>query len=101
MGLVRACGIEELAEGSAFKLERTPPIAVFRVGENYYAVDDTCTHAQSSLSEGYIEGETVECAFHGARFCLKTGKALSLPASKPLRAYPVKVEGSKIFVEIE
>src|SRR5216683_5413731 len=100
MAVVRVCGIEELADGSAVKVERTPPIAVFRVGASYYAVDDTCTHAQSSLSEGYIEGEAVECAFHGARFCLKTGKALSLPASKALRTYPIKVEGGDILVEV-
>ena len=101
MALVRVCGLAELANGTAIKLERTLPIAVFRVGDNYYAVDDTCTHAQSSLSEGYIEGETVECAFHGAKFCLKTGKVLSMPASKPLNTYPVKMEGNEIFVEIE
>ena len=101
MALVRVCGIDELADGAAIKLERTPPIAVFRAGANYYAVDDTCTHAQSSLSEGYIDGEVVECAFHGAKFCLKTGKVLSLPASQPLRTYPVKIEGTDILVEVE
>ncbi|MDO8434168.1 MAG: bifunctional 3-phenylpropionate/cinnamic acid dioxygenase ferredoxin subunit [Candidatus Binatus sp.] len=101
MALIRVCGLDELADGAAIKLERTPPIAMFRVGDKYYAVDDTCTHAQSSLSEGYIEGDAVECAFHGARFCLRTGKVLMLPASKPLRTYPVKVEGNEIFVEIE
>jgi nitrite reductase/ring-hydroxylating ferredoxin subunit len=101
MALLRVCAIEELADGAAIKIERTPPIAVFRVGENYYAVDDTCTHAQSSLSEGYLEGDAVECVFHGARFCLRTGKVLSPPASKPLNTYPINLEGSEIFVEIE
>ena len=99
MAVVRVCGIEELADGSALKVERTPPIAVFRVGASYYAVDDTCTHAQSSLSDGYIDGDVVECAFHGAKFCVRTGKVLSLPATQPLKTFAVKVEDGSVFVD--
>jgi nitrite reductase/ring-hydroxylating ferredoxin subunit len=53
------------------------------------------------LSEGYVEGDEVVCALHEARFCLRTGRVLSPPATMPLRIYPVKIEGDDVMVEIE
>jgi nitrite reductase/ring-hydroxylating ferredoxin subunit len=101
MPLVRACNVDDLQSGSAIKLETNPPIAVFRVDDKFYATDDTCTHAHSSLSDGYLDGDVVECSFHSARFCVRTGAVLSLPATKPIRTYPVKVEGKEVFVEVD
>lgn len=101
MPFVKVCAVEDLKPGEAVKYAAARPVAVFRVGDDFYATDDTCTHAQSSLSEGYIEGDTVECAFHGARFCLRTGKVLMLPATQPLRTYPVKVDEGQVLVDIE
>ena len=101
MSLVKACKVEDLQPGQALKLDRTPPIALFRVEDRFYAIDDTCTHAQSSLSDGYIEGEVVECSFHSARFCLKTGAALSLPATKPVKSYPVRIEAGEVMIEVD
>ena len=87
--------------GPRGKSKEHNPIAVFHVGNEFFATDDTCTHAKFSLADGYIEGEEVVCALHEARFCLRTGRALSFPAVVPLRTYPVRVEGGEVFVEVE
>lgn len=76
-------------------------IAVFRVGDAFYAVDDTCTHAEASLSEGEVSGHEVECPRHGARFDLRTGEALCLPATRPVDTYPVRVEDGEVLVAVE
>ena len=62
------------------------------------AVDDTCTHAQISLADGFIEGRTVECWAHGARFDLATGQALTLPADPPLTTRRIEVHDGMIYV---
>ena len=77
------------------------PIAVYNIEGEFYATQDTCTHAESSLVEGDLYGDTVICALHGAEFNVKTGEALSFPATFPLRTFPVKVEGDHILVLVE
>lgn len=76
-------------------------IAVFHVNGEFFAIDDTCTHAQASLSAGDIVGNTVECPRHGAAFDVRTGEALSLPATKPVQTYPVRLEGDEILIAID
>lgn len=101
MALLRACRADELGPGEAFKLDIDPPVAVFRTEDgDLYALDDTCTHAVASLSEGFIEDDTVECPVHMAKFCLKTGKPTCPPATKPVATHPVVVEGDDIFVDV-
>jgi nitrite reductase/ring-hydroxylating ferredoxin subunit/predicted MFS family arabinose efflux permease len=65
----------------------------------HYAVDDTCTHEDASLSSGSLRGEFVKCPLHGSRFNVITGAVLDEPAEQDLRTYPVKIEGDAIFVE--
>ncbi|MCK6619070.1 MAG: non-heme iron oxygenase ferredoxin subunit [Calditrichaceae bacterium] len=78
------------------------PIAIFKLGDHYYAIDDTCSHDEASLSEGEIVEECqIECPMHGARFDIKTGKNLSFPAVVPVKSYPVKVENGVIYLELE
>ena len=101
MAWKKVCRTNEIAHGSALQIKGDNPIAVFHVGNEFFATDDTCTHAKFSLAEGYIEGEEVVCALHEARFCLRTGRVLSPPAFVPLRTYPVRVEGSEVFIKIE
>ena len=101
MAWKKVCVKSQIADQSALKIKGENPIAVFRVGEEFFATDDTCTHAKFSLSEGYIEGEEIVCALHEARFCLRTGRVLSPPATVALRTYAVKVEGDDILVEME
>lgn len=99
--LVRACRVDELPPGQAYVIEGENPIAVFNAGGTLFAIDDTCSHAKFSLSEGDIEGETVECVMHTSRFCLRTGRALTPPATRPVRTYTVVVEDGDIYVETD
>ena len=75
------------------------PIALFHVEGAYYAIDDVCTHDGGPLAEGsIIEGHVVECPRHGARFDIRTGAVLALPATAPVASYPVRIEGDEIKV---
>ena len=67
----------------------------------FYAVDDTCTHDDGPLAEGWLDGNAIECPRHGARFDVTTGKVLCLPAAVPIRSYPVQVDGDAITVNLE
>ena len=75
-------------------------IALVKTDEGVFAVDDTCTHEDASLTEGFVEEATIECPRHGAVFDLKSGKALSLPATADLGCYPVRLAGGKILIGI-
>jgi len=75
-------------------------LLIVHCDDGYYATDDTCTHAESSLAEGTLSGCVIECALHGARFDVKTGEVLALPAFVPLRTYPVTVSGDEIQVDV-
>jgi|TARA_B100001094_G_scaffold204731_1_gene198652 3-phenylpropionate/trans-cinnamate dioxygenase ferredoxin subunit len=76
-------------------------IALFNYGGEYYALDDMCSHAEASLSEGDVYDCKVECPLHGAEFDLKTGDAVTLPATKPVNKYKVNVEDGYIFLEMK
>lgn len=97
---MRACGADELPPGEAVLVDVEPPVAVFNVDGEFFATADTCTHERSSLADGYIDGDQVECAWHFAKFCLRTGKALSLPATRDLQTYRVRADDDGVFVDI-
>jgi 3-phenylpropionate/trans-cinnamate dioxygenase ferredoxin subunit len=67
----------------------------------FYAVDDTCTHEDASLSRGVLRGEWVKCPLHGSRFNVRTGEVAEEPAEVNLRTYPVKVEDGQVYVGLE
>jgi 3-phenylpropionate/trans-cinnamate dioxygenase ferredoxin subunit len=73
-------------------------VALFHVDGGYYAVDDICTHDGGELASGTIDGGVIECPRHGARFDIKTGDVLSLPAVVPVPTYAVRIEGDEIQV---
>ncbi len=73
-------------------------VAVFNVGGEYYAIEDVCTHDGGQLTGGVVEGDQVVCPRHGARFCIRTGAALTAPAYEPTAKFPVRVEGGVIQV---
>ncbi len=75
-------------------------IAVFHVDNQFFAVDDECTHAGGPLSEGSCDGAKVTCPWHGAEFDLKTGEALAAPAFDSVKAYKVTVEGDDVKIEL-
>jgi nitrite reductase/ring-hydroxylating ferredoxin subunit len=76
-------------------------IALFNLDGKFYATSDICTHAHAHLSEGYIDGETVECPLHQGLFHIPTGKPMSPPVTEALKTFPVKIEGDTVFVELE
>jgi len=98
---ITVCNRKDLPAGraAAFDVEGRR-IAVFHVGESYYALDDTCTHAGAPLCEGEVQGNKVVCPWHNAEFELTTGKALCPPASEGLTTYRVVVQGDDLQVEV-
>ena len=98
MTKVQVCRAEELSPGEARRVELDPPIAVYNVGGEFFATADTCSHAEASLADGWIEGDEVECPFHMARFCIRTGEVRSLPATEPVATFEVTVEDGVVFV---
>ncbi len=76
-------------------------IAIFDLGGNYYAIENTCPHRGGPLAEGEMDGEEVICPWHGARFNIKTGAVLAPPAPQGVKSFPVRVTGDDVEVEIE
>lgn len=73
-------------------------IAMFRIGDEVFAVSDRCSHAEASLAEGEVFDYEVECPRHGSEFDLRTGKPLSLPATKPVPTYEVAIEDGVVYL---
>jgi 3-phenylpropionate/trans-cinnamate dioxygenase ferredoxin subunit len=76
-------------------------VAMFRIGEEVYAIADRCSHAEASLAEGEVWDMTVECPRHGSEFDLRTGEPGALPATVPVPTYDVTVEDGKVYLELE
>ena len=76
------------------------PIAIYRIGDAFFATHNICTHEHALLSDGYLEGGCIECPIHQARFDVRTGAAITLPATEPVATYPVKVEEGRVLVEL-
>jgi len=99
---IRICSVHDIPEGSAKAFHvNGSAVAVYRSEGKFYASEDICSHEQEHLSEGWLEGEVIECPRHGAQFSLKTGEALSLPATEPIRIFEVKVEGEDVLMARE
>src|SRR5438477_3750291 len=98
---VRVARTDEIEEGTGkyFDVDGDP-VAIWHVDGNFYATTDVCAHEEASLSEGELDGEAVECPLHGARFNVRTGKVLALPAVTNIKTYPVRVVGTDVEVEI-
>ena len=100
-GFVRVCGVSELADPDKKLVvvgERT--VALFHVAGQFWATDDRCTHDGGQLVAGRLEGYTVICPRHGARFDVRTGEALSRPAFVDLAVHEVQVDGEDVLVRL-
>jgi 3-phenylpropionate/trans-cinnamate dioxygenase ferredoxin subunit len=97
----RVLGVSDLPEVGAVRVVIDGmPVAVVRDEEGHvHAIDDTCTHAEVSLSEGEVEDCTIECWLHGSRFDLLTGEPTGLPATVPVGVYAVTIEGDDVLVD--
>ena len=99
---IELCTTDEVAVGTALKVEKEGLVlAVFNVDGEFYVLDDLCTHGPGSLSEGYIEGDIVECNFHNGQFNIRTGAVVSPPCMVPIKTYPARVENGKVVIEVE
>ncbi|MFJ7152950.1 non-heme iron oxygenase ferredoxin subunit [Streptomyces sp. NPDC100445] len=101
MTFVRVCGLGELAEDTPKRVEIAgTPVSVVSTGGEVFAINDICSHANVSLSEGEVEDCQIECWLHGSAFDLRTGKPSGLPATRPVPVYPVKIEGDDVLVSL-
>lgn len=99
----KVCAVDELEPGTAQRFDvGGQRIALVRVGDEFYAVGDRCSHANVSLSEGDVHPEdcTLECWKHGSTFSLKTGEPTCLPATKPVPVYDVEVADGAVWVDL-
>ena len=103
MTTVRLCAVADMEPGSARRFDVDGHrIAVVRVGDDFYAIGDRCSHADVSLSEGDVLADDleIECWKHGSTFDLRTGEPQSLPATMPVPVYTVRVEGDDVYVDM-
>lgn len=102
MGKIIVGKVSEITPGKMQKVAVDGrEILVANINGSFYACDDTCTHAGASLSEGAIEGETITCSWHGAKFNCTTGKLEKFPAKiSDLKSYRTVVESDSVFVEV-
>jgi len=101
--VVRLCGRDEVEPGSARCFEvGAVKIALIRIEDEFYAISDTCSHEDYSLSEGEVltEEREIECWKHGSTFDLTTGEACSLPATKSVPVYAARIEGDDVLIEL-
>ncbi len=92
---------DDLPDGGSLTVDGDPAIAVFRVAGEFFATDDACTHENWSLGEdGELDGYEVVCCLHMAAFDVRTGAVTRLPATRPLRTYPVRVVDGEIWVDL-
>jgi 3-phenylpropionate/trans-cinnamate dioxygenase ferredoxin subunit len=100
---IRICAVDDIKPGKAIRVkigETAIAVVKTKAGE-IRALDDKCSHGEISLSEGFIDDETIECWAHGAKFSLATGEALTLPAFEPVAVYEVIIDNGDIFIEID
>jgi nitrite reductase/ring-hydroxylating ferredoxin subunit len=98
--LVELCPSADVAENAATKIEKDGLcLAVFNLAGKFFVTDDQCTHGPGSLSEGYIEGDVIECDFHNGAFNIRTGAVVTPPCMIPLRTYAVHMQDGKVFID--
>ncbi|HET6301701.1 non-heme iron oxygenase ferredoxin subunit [Microbacterium sp.] len=97
----RICSLSELVQDEArrFEVDGVAIAVVLDSNGEVHAIGDTCTHGDISLSEGFVDGDTLECWAHGSAFSLRTGKPLNLPAYEPVPVFQVTIDGDDVFVD--
>ena len=101
MTATRVCALSELEQDTARRVEvdGVPIALVLDSHGEVHAIGDTCTHGDISLSEGFVEGETLECWAHGSAFSLLTGRPLNLPAYEPVPVFVVQIDGDDVLID--
>ncbi len=101
-GWIRVAARGDLASGEVIGVDVAGhSIALYDCEEGLFATDNICTHAYACLSDGWLDGETIECPLHAARFDVRSGKVLDPPATEDLKTYPVRVVDGEIEVNLD
>lgn len=101
MAFVRACSLAALGQDEPIRVDLGGvDVAVVRHDGEVFAIDDECSHAAVPLSEGEVEGYTIECFLHGSCFDLRTGKPTGPPATEPVPVYAVRVDGDDVLIDV-
>ena len=96
--MIAVCPLRDLAPGAGVRVDSGVPIAVFNADGALYAIDDTCTHQDASLADGYLEDCSVECPLHASTFDLRTGRPSGPPAKTAVRTHAVEVRDGVVWV---
>ena len=97
--MIPVCPTTALPPGESTRVEAEEPIAVFNVDGDFYAIDDTCTHQDASLADGWLEGCAVECPLHASCFDVRTGEVSGPPAKTPVNTHRVLVADGMVYVQ--
>jgi nitrite reductase/ring-hydroxylating ferredoxin subunit len=99
---VRVAGVKQVAKGEMFAaVAGKRKIAVFHLDDgSWHATENVCTHAFAMLTDGWLEGDAIECPLHAGRFDVRTGKGLCAPIEDDLATYPVRIDGSDVMVAV-
>ena len=100
--LTRLCSLSELSDNKPLRVELAElDVAVVKAGEQVFAIEDVCSHADFPLSDGEVTGCTLECVLHGSRFDLRTGRPTGPPATRPVPVYPITVTDGEVYADLE
>jgi 3-phenylpropionate/trans-cinnamate dioxygenase ferredoxin subunit len=100
---IAVCKVSDVESGSSIRVDKDGHrLAIVRIGDDWYAIDDRCSHAEASLAEGEVWADEceIECPKHGSSFSLKTGEPMTLPATQPQNIYSVRVDGDDVLVRV-
>src|SRR5215510_4327141 len=98
---VELCKVGDVADGEVRRVEAADfTLAVYNLAGEFYATDDACTHGPGQLSEGFVDGDIIECNFHQGRFDIRTGECVGPPCMVPVKTYKTIVEDGRVFVEL-
>ena len=102
MTFERVCSVSEVSTDEPMAVIAGEwDIAIARNGDEFFAIQDVCSHAEVALSEGEVTDCTIECWMHGSRFDLRTGKPTGPPATEPVPVYPVQIDGDHVLIDID
>ncbi|HVQ16859.1 MAG TPA: non-heme iron oxygenase ferredoxin subunit [Vicinamibacterales bacterium] len=98
---IDALGVDELPHDDVAGVEIAGhDVAIYSVDGRVYATDNSCTHGQARLCDGFLEGYTIECPLHQGKFDVRDGTPLCAPVTEPLRTYEARIDGSRVYVRV-
>ena len=98
---IELCKVEEVPAGEVRRIDAAGlTLAVFNLDGAFYVTDDACTHGPGQLSEGFVDGDVIECNFHQGRFSIRTGEVVGPPCMVPVKTYQTIAENGRVYIEL-